>query len=209
MTMTSPLLGGFDSIPKSKEQEKAQQKSSGRSVQQYGMLLDLSNQGGNYVLLGGAVADESEVQFPIQVLASCHQIFMVSMASRDATVRPDFAKYDKNFPDLTTGGIEKYGSAYDIIVERHTISRGVSEGSPDVLENTMSLDWRKPFETADQQSVYVSGMTVIDNGDALVVVGNTRAQAGDFDGIMAKVNVEDGTFETETTGSRSVAYFRR
>ena len=71
----------------------------------------------------------------------------------------------------------------------------------------MSLDWRKPFETANQQSVYVSGMTMIDKGDALVVVGTTRTDAGDFDGIMAKVNVEDGTFETENSGSRSVAYF--
>ena len=71
----------------------------------------------------------------------------------------------------------------------------------------MSLDWRKPFETANQQSVYVSGMTTIGNGGTLVVVGTTRTDAGDFDGIMAKVNVEDGTFETENSGSRSVAYF--
>jgi hypothetical protein len=180
--------------------------TSGKSVQQLGMILDVSNQGGKYELLGGAVADESEVQFPIQVIANEHQIFMVSMASREATVRPDFTKYDMQYPDFTTGGVQKYGSEYSIVVERHTISRG-ADGGGEVLENTMFLDWRKPFETADQQSVYVSGMAMIDAGAALVVVGSTRAQGGDFDGIMAKVNVEDGSFEAETSSSRSVAYF--
>ena len=97
--------------------------TSGRSVQQYGIILDLSNQGGNYVLLGGTAADESEVQFPIQVLTSGHQIFMVSMSSRDAAVRPHVGKYDMKYPDLTTRGIEKYGSEYNIVVERHTINR--------------------------------------------------------------------------------------
>ncbi|KAG7361781.1 hypothetical protein IV203_036882 [Nitzschia inconspicua] len=180
--------------------------SSGSNAQQIGMILDLSNQAGNYQLLGGAVADASEVQFPIQVIANEHQIFMVAMASRDRTVRPDFRDTDEQFPNLTTGGVEKYGSDYSIVVERHTINRGADVGGA-VLQQTMNLDWRKPFETADQQSVYVSGMAIIDAGEALVVVGSTREQGGDFDGIMAKVNVEDGSFQSEASTSRSVAYF--
>jgi hypothetical protein len=60
------------------------------------MLLDLSNQGGNYVPLGGAVEDQAEVQFPIQVLASGHQIFVFSMASGDTTVRPDLLQVALN-----------------------------------------------------------------------------------------------------------------
>jgi hypothetical protein len=59
------------------------------------MILDLSNQGGNYVLLGGEFSDESVVQHPINVVASGHQIFVVSMASRDTAGSPDFEKYDK------------------------------------------------------------------------------------------------------------------
>jgi hypothetical protein len=89
--------------------------TSGRSVQQYGMILDLSNQGGNYVLLGGKAADESEVQFPIQVLASGHQIFMVSMSSRDVAVRPDVD--DKRNRENTVQSTISSSNAIPSIVE--------------------------------------------------------------------------------------------
>ncbi|KAL3924675.1 MAG: hypothetical protein SGILL_000900 [Bacillariaceae sp.] len=179
---------------------------SASSVDQYGVILDVSNQGGSYELLGGALIDESAVQFPIQVVAVEDKVYVATMASNDETIRSDFEKSNSEYPNFTTGGIEKYGSEYSIVVERHTINRG-RDGGSGVLETTMSLDWRKPFETADKRSVFVSGMAVVDAGEALVVVGSTREAGDDFDGIMAKVNVDDGSFESESANSRSVAYF--
>ncbi|KAL3925155.1 MAG: hypothetical protein SGILL_000597 [Bacillariaceae sp.] len=179
---------------------------SGNNDEQYGVILDVSNSGGSYELLGGDVLDQSSVQFPISVLTDEDTVFVAAMASTDETVRADFEKANREYPNFTTGGIEKYGSAYSIVVERHTIDRGRDAGSG-VLESTMSLDWRKPFETADGRSVFVSAMALVDDGDALVVVGSTREEGEDFDGIMAKVDVADGNFESESENSRSVAYF--
>jgi hypothetical protein len=175
-------------------------------VDQFGVILDVSNQGGSYELLGGAVLDNSAVQFPIQVVAIDDKVFVAAMASNDQSIRSDFEKSKPEYPNFTTGGIQKYGSEYRIVVERHTINRG-RDGGSGVLETTMSLDWRKPFETADKRSVFVSGMAVVDAGEALVIVGSTREDGDDFDGIMAKVNVDDGAFESESENARSVAYF--
>ena len=177
-------------------------------VQQYGMVLDLSNQGaGPYELLGGAVMDNTQVQFPIQVLAENEYVYMVSMASSDSAVVADYEKSTREYPNFTTGGIIKYGSQYSILVERHSITRSIQMNS-DVMETTLSLDWRKPFETADQASVYVSGMTTIDSGEGLVVVGSTKSTSGDdMDGIMAKVKTADGGFDAESSEARPVAYF--
>jgi hypothetical protein len=168
------------------------------------MILDVSNQGGNYVLLGGAAADESEVQFPIQVLASGHQIFMVSMSSRDATVHPDLAKCDMKYPDFDD---RRFREIWFRIQYR---CRTPYNQSWSVRRFPRSVgEYHEPgLATANQQSVYVSGMTMIDSGDALVVVGKSQASVRVVPTTtMAKVNVEDGTFEAENSSSRSVAYY--
>jgi hypothetical protein len=180
-----------------------------RRSSQYGMVLDLQNNGGFFDLVGGTVVDEDKVQFPVKVLSDDDTVFLVSMASKSDQVQSDSEKSDgKKFPNLTTGGIVKYGSQYEILVERHTITRA-SDLPPGSTESTMRLDWRKPLETAEQRSIFVSGMAVIDNGDALIVVGSTQGaeEDDDFDGIMAKVTTEDGSFASEGNESRSVAYF--
>jgi hypothetical protein len=178
-------------------------------VQQYGMILDLFNQDGKYQLLGGAVIDDDPVQFPIQVLTNGDRVYVVSMASSDTQVTADFEqKSSEETPNFTTGGIEKYGSEYTILVESHTITHnGEGTEAAGVIEITMSLDWRRPFETADKKSIYVSGMTTIDNGETLIIVGSTRGsqQGDDFDGIMAKINSQDGSFQSDS--ARTVAYF--
>jgi len=106
------------------------------------------------------------------------------------------------------GGIEKYGKQYEILIERHTLNRG-DDIPPGSSESTMTLDWRKPLETADKRSIFVSGMAVIDDGDALIVVGSTQGtqKDDDFDGIMAKISTDAGSFASEGDESRSVAYF--
>jgi len=181
-----------------------------RRAEQYGIVLDLANNGGIYELIGGTVVDDEKVQYPVQVITNNNeQVFVLSMASVDDKVSADFDKADsKKFPNFTTGGIEKYGSQYEILVERHTINRA-DDMPPGSMDSTMNLDWRKPLETADQKSIYVSGMALIDNGSSLVVVGSTKASSGDgdFDGIMAKVTTENGSFASGGDESRTVAYF--
>jgi len=185
-------------------------QTNGR-VKQYGMVLDLAHKGGKYDFIGGTVVDADKVQFPVQVVTDNEKVFVVSMASKSDEVRPDFGKADsEKFPNLTTGGIEKYGSQYEILVERHTLNHDMHDQdmNPDSY-STMDLDWRKPLETADQKSIFVSGMAMIDGGRALVVVGTTKGtkSGDDFDGIMAKVSTENGSFASEGDEARSVAYF--
>jgi len=173
------------------------------------VVLDLQNDGGEFNLVGGTVVDEEKVQFPVKVLADDDQVFLVSMASKTDKLDSDSERADgKKYPNLTTGGIEKFGAQYEILVERHTLTRE-SDLPAGSTESTMTLDWRKPLETADQRSIFVSGMAVIDGGDALVVVGSTQGaeKGADFDGIMAKVSTGTGSFASEGDEARSVAYF--
>lgn len=178
-------------------------------AEQYGIILDLSNERGKYELLGGSAIDANQVQFPIEILTNEEKVFVVSMTSGDTKVTADFETVENDeYPNFTTGGVEKYGSRYSILVERHSITRG-EDSNAEVLDTTMTLDWRVPFETADTNAIYVSGMVLADGGDTLVIVGSTLSVGGgtDLDGIMAKVGTADGSFFAENDGARSVAYF--
>jgi hypothetical protein len=75
------------------------------------------------------------------------------MASQDTKVSPDIKKVKKiEFSSLTTGGVEKYGVQYSIVIKQLTLSR--SAGSyTSVLQETLKQGWIKPFETADLESV--------------------------------------------------------
>ena len=179
-----------------------------RRAKQYGMILDLMNLGGIYEFIGGAVVDDDRVQYPIEVVTDNEKVFVLSMASRDDRVSPSYDKAPPKFPNFTKGGVEKYNGKYEILVERHTINRP-DDVSPGSMTSTMSLDWRKPLETADNKSIYVSGMARIDGGKALIIVGSTpsSSDAGDLDGMMAKVTTDNGSFALEGSEARSVAYF--
>jgi hypothetical protein len=182
---------------------------AGDTAKQYGIALDITTNNAKYELVGGALMDGSEVQFPIQVESDGeNKLWVVSMSSKDDKVTADYEKVSsKEYPNLTTGGIEKYGSKYTFVVEQMTLDR--KSGSSDVIQQTLTVDWRKPFETADLESIFVSGMILTNYGRELVVVGSTDASptGPDMDGIMAKINVEDGSFFSDGTGARSVAYF--
>jgi hypothetical protein len=181
----------------------------GNTAKQYGIALDITTNSGNYELVGGALMDGSNVQFPVQVVSDDeNRVWIASMSSKDDKVTADYQKVAwREYPNLTTGGIEKYGSKYTFVVEQMTLNR--TPGSTDVIQETLTVDWRKPFETADLESVFVSGMILTNGGKELVVVGSTDASptGSDMDGIIAKINVEDGSFFAEGTGARSVAYF--
>lgn len=187
------------------------QLGSGNIAKQYGMALDLASVDGLFRLQGGALMDQNAVQFPVAVETSSDGIvWIVSMTSSDSKVS---ASYDKTsteeYPNLTTGGIEKYGSQYRIVIERYEITRSGTTDAEMVLGTTLQQTWRKPFETADQESIFLSDMIRVKGGATLIVVGSTRGtkNAADMDGIMAKIDPEEGTFRSEGRGARSVAYF--
>lgn len=179
-------------------------------AKQYGMALDLASLGGRFELQGGAIMNENPVQFPISVESSGTSAWVVSMTAKDATVNPDFDKTSTDErPNLTTGGIYKYGSKYRIAIDKYTIQRAGGANADAVLESSMQLKWRKPFETADQESIYVSDLITVQGGSSLIVVGSTKGtkNAADMDGIMAKIDPEEGTFQADARGDRAVAYF--
>jgi len=181
-----------------------------RRGNQYGMVLDLANREGKYELVGGAAVDEEKVQYPIKVITDNDKVFVVSMASMSDELRPEAQKASgKKFPNFTTGGITKFGSQYEILLERHTINRVDDIDKVPPKSVTMGLDWRKPLQTSDKKTIFVSGMAVIEEGKAMVVVGSTHGpEFGDhFDGIMAKISTNDGSFALEGEEARSVAYF--
>ena len=68
-----------------------------------------------------------------------------------------------------------------------------------VIEETLKLGWQKLFQTANLESVSISGM--IKRDDSLIIVGSTGAapRRDDMNGIMAKVPIEDGSFVTDGT----------
>ncbi len=187
------------------------QLGSGDVAMQYGVALDLASIDGLFQLQGGALMDQNSVQFPVAVETSDDGIvWIVSMTSSDSAVS---ASYDKTsteeYPNLTTGGIEKFGAKYRIVIERYELIRSSTANTDMVLETTLQQTWRKPFETADQESIFLSDMIRVKNGGTLIVVGSTRGSknAADMDGIMAKIDPDEGSFRSEGRGARSVAYF--
>ena len=180
-------------------------------AEQYGMILDLANTNGRFDLRGGALMDEERVQFPVAVEAINSTAWVVSMTARETTINPDLTKTSTSErPNLTTGGILKYGAKYRIAIDKYDIQRSESANTGGVLDTSMQLKWRKPFETADQESIYVSDLITVRDGSVLVIVGSTKAskKATDMDGIMAKIDSDEGTFVSGvSSGDRAVAYF--
>jgi hypothetical protein len=179
-------------------------------AKQYGMVLDLASIDGRFELQGGALIDREQVQYPITVETFDSSVWVVSMTAREATVNPDVDKTStSDHPNLTAGGIHKYGSKYRIAIDKYEMQRPEPANADGVLENSMQLKWHKPFETADQEAVYVSDLITVQDGSLLVVVGSTKGSKNspNMDGIMAKIDPKDGTFVSVLSGDRAVAYF--
>jgi hypothetical protein len=179
----------------------------GNTAVQYGFAVELAKLGSTHEPSGGALMDGCEVNYPIAVVTQdgSERVYVVSMSSPDENVSADYEKVEQNdFPNFTTGGIEKFGSKYRINVQELTMNR--LSGNPNTEESSFQVTWTKPFETPDMESVFVSGMIM--SGETLVVVGSTDAHSEtDMDGIMAKFNPDDGSFSTSGDGGRSAAYF--
>lgn len=187
------------------------QLGSGNEAKQYGVALDLATIDSKFQLQGGALMDQNMVQFPVAVEANQDGVvWIVSMISNDAKVSASDDKTSTiEYPNLTAGGIHKYGSKFRIAIERYELIRAGSADADSILQTTLQQTWWKPFETADQESIFLSDMIQVKGSGTLVVVGSTRgAKSGaDMDGIMAKIDPQDGKFQSEGKGSRSVGYF--
>jgi len=185
--------------------------TSGVPATQYGIALDLASVNGKYVLQGGAAMDQNVVQFPISLQADDNGMaWIVSMVSDNTKVTASYDKAStKEYPNFTTGGIEKYGSNYRVVLERYEVLRSGQSEQDGVLESSLQIDWRKPFETTNQESIFVSDMIRVNNGNTLVIVGSTKSSgiSSDMDGIMAKVDPENGNFQSGGKGTRSMAHF--
>lgn len=171
---------------------------------QFGFLMELSDKGaGIYKEAGNFLMDEDKVQFPAAIVTKEDgTVFVASMSSHSTRITADYEKVSRDeYPNFTSGGIEKFGSNYGLVMEAFKLD--------DTTGLPITRKWRKPFNTADLSSLFVSGLVQV-NDDVIVMVGSTRASnAGDdMDGIMAKIDTKDGSFYKESGGtSKSVSYF--
>jgi len=174
---------------------------------QYEMLLDLLDVNDAFGLVGGQAIDDEVIQFPAAIVSAGDTIYVASMFSTDKRITADYEKASQEYPNFTTGGIEKYGSQFGVAVEQFKIQREETTLGSGIMQKSFVRQWRRPFETTAMSSVFVSGLVNV--GNELVVVGSTRAspKGDDMDGIMARVNSADGNFVGTLEGDNSVAYF--
>ena len=176
------------------------------TADQYGMVLDVVKQA-KYEFLGGTVIGDSPVNYPVAVAADTNQgrVYVVSLAATDTKVTANYKKVaKKEYPNFTKGGIdiEKYGSeSYEINLESFTMqSSSTAGGASSVdLQETLALNWKKPLELDGGGFTYASGMVLPFNSNEVIIVGSIRSHTGgDMDGIIIKVNRQDGSFSTGT-----------
>jgi hypothetical protein len=182
--------------------------TAGEEDTQYAMLMDLLDIENEYTLVGGEVVDDEEIQFPAAVISKDDTIFVASMWSPDTRITADYEKASKEYPNFTSGGIEKYGSQYGVVLEQFKVERDETQIGTGFMQKSFVRKWRKPFETVEMASVFVSGLISV--GDDLIVVGSTRAygEGDDMDGVMAKFNAADGSFDGTADDEKSVGYFQ-
>merc|ERR1712183_46254 len=127
--------------------------------------MDLLDRGDKYDLVGGAITDSDMVQFPAAIVAKDDFIYVASMSSADTRITADYEKASKETPNFTLGGIEKYGSQYGVVLEQYMINRDAAQTETDAMQKSFIRQWRKPFETAAMQSVYVSVFIFVGDDD--------------------------------------------
>jgi hypothetical protein len=182
--------------------------AAGEEDTQYTMLMDILDIENEYTLVGGEVVDDEGIQFPAAVISKGDTIFVASMWSADTRITADYEKASKEYPNFTSGGIEKYGSQYGVVLEKFKIKRDKAQIGTGVMQKSFDRKWRKPFETVEMASVFVSGLISV--GDDLILVGSTRAsgKGDDMDGILARINPADGSFDGTADDEKSVGYFQ-
>ena len=137
----------------------------------------LASDDGEFGMGSGLVLEHGAIQYPISVVmdSSGENSWIVSMFSEKDSIRADMEKTLSNdHPNLTTGGIEKYGSKYRIRLEKIKTTEAADKNG-ERQQNLQSV-WDKNF--ADSDSVFVSDILFADDNQKLVIVGSSSKGIG-------------------------------
>eukprot|EP00980_Cylindrotheca_fusiformis_P024148 scaffold11571_cov122-Cylindrotheca_fusiformis.AAC.11 len=180
-------------------------QGSDTSNSQYSMLIDVYQRKGKYNFVGGAIADDEPVQYPAVVVSNGQTMYVASMWSSDEKVTADYEKSSEEQPNFTSGGIEKFGSDFGVVLEEFNSKRKYKAVGNGSVQESYVRGWREELETVKMPSVFVSGLIAVQ--DDLVVVGSTTAggDGPDMDGIMAKVKKSNGNLDNDS--EKTIGYF--
>lgn len=177
------------------------------NAQQYGFAIDLSFQH-KFEFLGGSTVGRDPVTFPVALVADEENFFTVSMTSSSnnkVTADNDKVK-DNKFPNFTNGGVQKYGSEFDVAVESFKVFR-TGDGNPFAQGAAQSFisEWSSTLGIGvEHDGIMVTGMVTVN--DSLVVVGNVHNK-GNMDGFMAKVSRDGGELDISGSSGKALEYF--
>lgn len=173
---------------------------------QYGFAMDLTQQAKFEFLGGSIVGEESKATFPVAIYVDGENFYTVSMSSSSDDIEADFKQVDHpEFPNYTVGGVVGFTTTMDMTVEAFEVTKA-GDGNPFAqgAAKTFESKWHKKLETVSKETIFVTGLIPADGG--LVAVGTTPKD-GHINGIMAKLNLENGEFLDDGDGSKSIAYF--
>lgn len=179
---------------------------SANENRQNGIAIDLSFSDKFNLVGGSVVGDEFPVTFPVDLVVDGDSFWVVSMTSYESKVNADFNKVKHNkFPDLTNGGVLKYGKDYKMSIESFKVTRS-GDGNPfaqGAAQTFQSQFVQQVGLDSEHDGIAVAAMIPV--GDVLVVVGSVNDN-GNMDGFMAKINRNDGTLELGT--GNAVGYYK-
>ena len=159
----------------------------------YGMLIEMdlatTNDDNAFVLKGGNLMHESQVQYPISMTQDTEFVYVASVVSEDGN--------ENSFYVPLVPQSYGYGSMYSVLVERYSAT-DMSVGSSS-LRQTLRRDWGRTIGT--EVDVFVGGLLYM-SGMSLVLAGSTKGtdsaiqdiNAGDdFDGFVTELNPTNGS----------------
>jgi hypothetical protein len=140
--------------------------SDGTNKVQFGLGMAIERE--TLTTLSGASLFSNQVPYPVDIVADGMDIYVTSMTSNNNEENSIAGQY----PNWTW--LNKYGSNFEMTVEKLTLSSGEFKGVPD-SSMTFSLQWMHHFPVnpeADgtKPTVYVGGM-ILKNNEFLVVAG--------------------------------------
>ena len=149
--------------------------------------------------VGGGVAYDENVQYPIQVVAepTGKYIFVTSIASSN----PQLVKSipTGSFPNVLGSNVRPYGDEFFVVVERYVVDV-IDSTTTSGVDLTVTQDWHSTFKVNGGESAFVEGMTLAGNGDTLIIVGSTPGSGAafgqnigtDMDGFLMRIDPETG-----------------
>jgi hypothetical protein len=165
----------------------------------------LAKDSGILPVKGGHVLEDDSTTFPQAVYYPPGEsiAYIASLVSSQATLADINPSVDPFDAVRINSAHSRWSSAIQKI-ERKT--SGINEFAFDVqLQETYKSGWMAPIVSAELESVYVTGVTVVGtnvvavgytNGTgAIVGAANSEMFGNDLDGFVTKLNIQDGQFE--------------